>query len=508
VKVNAQPGRAGALAESSPAEQGVDARRIAAFLDAVEAEPGAEPHSLMILRHGKLVAQGWWAPFAPDRKHLLYSLSKSFTGAAAAVAYGEGRLDLDEPVLSYFPEFEAEITDPRSRRILVRHVLAMASGHGEEQWEAAVDRDPAEPVRGFLLNGPDHEPGSVFAYNQPCTYSVAAIVQRVAGERLVDYLRPRLFEPLGIGEVAWEQHPAGRDVGFTGLHATTDAIAKLGQLYLQRGVWDGVRLLPEDWVEQATRAQVANGGPEAGPDWSQGYGFQFWMSLHGFRGDGAYGQYCLILPEQDAVVVMTSETLDMQRMLDMVWKHLLPAFDGAAADAGTARQADASLARRLRELAVPPCAGAAPTGQEAAERIPADGLELSAGDDEPIALLRLEQDPDEAGGLGGLRLVVTENAVQDEPFEAGYEGFPQGTFTLRLRPGGGWSVSAPDEIPTAVSGGWVDADTLRFDVLFLETPHCLQVTCDLARRTVESHYRHPPLRVSALSRVRAPQASH
>jgi CubicO group peptidase (beta-lactamase class C family) len=289
------------LPRSTPASRGVDSRRITAFLDALEALPDPQPHSLMILRHGQVVAQGWWAPYTPDRRQLLYSLSKSFTGAAAAFAYAEGLLRLDDPVVSYFPEFEAEITDPGSRSILVRHLLSMASGHSAEQWDEAVTRDPAEPVRGFLLNSPDREPGSVFAYNQPCTYTIAAIVQRASGQRLVDYLRPRLLDPLGIGDVAWQQQPAGRDIGFTGLHATTDAIATLGQLYLQRGVWDGVQLLSEEWVEQATRPQVDNSGLGWGPDWSRGYGFQFWISRHGFRGDGAHGQFCLILPEQDAV---------------------------------------------------------------------------------------------------------------------------------------------------------------------------------------------------------------
>jgi CubicO group peptidase (beta-lactamase class C family) len=497
-------GRPDTLTESSPASQGVDSRRITAFLDALEAEPDFRPHGLMILRHGKVLAQGWWAPYASDTRQLLYSLSKSFTGTAAAFAYAEGKLRLDDPVVSYFPEFEAEITDPRSRAILVRHVLSMASGHSEEQWDVALDRDPAEPVRGFLLGGPDREPGSVFAYNQPCTHTVGAIVQRATGQRLVDYLRPRLFEPLGIGEVAWQQHPAGRDIGFTGLYATTDAIAKLGQLYLQRGVWEGVRLLSEDWVEQATRPQIANDELGWGPDWSQGYGFQFWMSRHGYRGDGAYGQYCLILPEQDAVVAVTSETVDMQRVLDLAWEHLLPAFDeGPAADPETARQADAALVRRLGELAVPPCAGSpAPSGL--ADGIGRDGLVCTArvGDGEgPIARLDLEQSPDAAGDW---KLVLSEDPGHVEPFEAGYEKFPREALTLRLTAGGGWNVSAPDETPTAVSGGWVDANTLRLDVLFLETPHTLEVTCDLAQRTVETRFRTTPLRSSTLAWLRAP----
>jgi CubicO group peptidase (beta-lactamase class C family) len=490
------------MAHSTPASQNVDSRAVSAFLDALEASSDAQPHSLMILRHGQVVAQGWWAPYAEDRSQLLYSLSKSFTGTAAAFAYAEGLLRLDDPVVSYFPEFEAEITDPGSRSILVRHLLSMASGHTEEQWDKAVTRDPDEPVRGFLLDGPDGEPGNVFAYNQPCTYTVGAIVQRAAGQRLVEYLRPRLFEPLEIAEVAWQQHPAGRDVGFSGLYARTDAVARLGQLYLQRGVWDGVQLLPEEWVEQATRQQVDNSALGWGPDWEQGYGFQFWMSRHGFRGDGAYGQYCLVLPEQDAVVVMTSETNDMQAVLDLVWEHLLPAFgQGPAADAEAAAQADEALAERLTQLTVPVCEGFA-ASQAVAESVGSDGIVCTAIGKGPVSAVRLEQYAD---GSGDWTVVITDNLGDEVEVEAGYEDFPRGTITLRLSPGNGWSASEPGQTPTAVSGGWVDANTLRFDILFIETPHRVHVTCDLAHRTVDARYRTTPLRASSPSWLRAPR---
>ena len=156
-------------------------------------------------------------------------------------------------MLSYFPELDNEITDRRSRSMLVRHVAAMASGHLEDTVDRTPALDPGEPVRGFLLIPLDREPGSVFAYNQPCTYSLAAIIQWVTGQTLTQYLRTRLFDPLGIGQVGWQQYPDGRDIGYPGLHATTDAIARLGLLYLQRGVWNGARLLSEEWVAEATR---------------------------------------------------------------------------------------------------------------------------------------------------------------------------------------------------------------------------------------------------------------
>src|SRR6202161_4182799 len=320
------------LPRSDAADQGVDPAAILRFLDALDERPDIEMHSLMVVRHGRVVAEGWWAPYSAGRPQLLYSLSKSFTSTAAAFAQAEGLFDLDDTVISHFAEFEADITDPRSRSMKVRHVASMAAGHTREVLGAALERDPKEPVRGFLLIPPDRDPGTVFAYSQPCTYTLASIIQRNAGMPLTEYLRPRLFDPLGIGPVSWATFPPGREQGFSGLHARTEDIAKLGQLYLQRGRWDGVQLIPEQWVAEATSRQVAN-PDEPVPDWRQGYGFQFWMSRHGYRGDGAFGQFCVILPEHDAVIVTTACTLDMQAMLDAMWEHLLPGLGTAAPEA-------------------------------------------------------------------------------------------------------------------------------------------------------------------------------
>jgi len=303
------------LPRSTPADQRVDPAAILSFLDAVDERPGVEMHSLMVVRHGRVVAEGWWAPYSAGRPQLLYSLSKSFTSTAAAFAQAEGLLDLDDTVISHFPEFSGDITDPRSRSVKVRHVASMASGHTREMLDEALMRDPEEPVRGFLLIPPDRDPGTVFAYSQPCTYTLASIIQRNAGMPLTQYLRPRLFDPLGIGHVGWHTFPPGREQGFSGLHARTEDIAKLGLLYLQQGQWDGTQLIPKQWVTEATSVQVSNPG-EPDPDWQQGYGFQFWMSRHGYRGDGAFGQFCVILPEQETVIVTTAYTISPRGHLD------------------------------------------------------------------------------------------------------------------------------------------------------------------------------------------------
>jgi CubicO group peptidase (beta-lactamase class C family) len=477
------------LPRSTPAEQQVDPAAILAFLGALEDHPAVEMHSLMVVRHGHVVAEGWWAPYSAQRPHLLYSLSKSFTSTAAAFAQAEGLLDLDDTVISHFPEYDAEITDPRSRSVRVRHVAAMASGHTREMLGEAIARDAADPVRGFLLIPPDREPGTVFAYSQPCTYTLASIIQRNSGMPLTEYLRPRLFDPLGIGPAGWSTFPPGREQGFSGLHARTEDVAKLGQLYLQKGQWDGTQLIPAQWVEEATSVQVANAG-EPNPDWQQGYGFQFWRSRHGYRGDGAFGQFCVILPEHETVVVTTASTLDMQAMLDALWTHLLPGLGAEVAGGGSAQ---GELSARLARLALPPCpAGAAPAdpGALRGEPFPVSALAAGVADAQiRPALTSVEVLPAESGWQ--LSLIEPSNALT----------FPVGA--------GAWTVSSPVDqngatIPVAASGGWADDGTLRVEVILLETPHRLDLTCTLPARTATAGWRLPPIVGAKLRHLHSP----
>jgi len=481
------------LPRSRPADQGVDPAAILSLLDALDERSDIEMHSLMVVRHGQVVAEGWWAPYSAGRPHLLYSLSKSFTATAAAFAQAEHLLDLDDTVVSHFPEFAADITDPRSRSMKIRHIASMASGHAQETLGAALERDPEEPVRGFLLTPPERDPGTVFAYNQPCTYTLASIVQRNAEMPLTQYLRPRLFDPLGIGHVGWHTFPPGREQGFSGLHARTEDIAKLGLLYLQQGWWEGTQLIPKEWVAEATSVQVGN-SQNASPDWRQGYGFQFWVSRHGYRGDGAFGQFCIILPDQDAVIVTTACALDMQAMLDAVWTRLLPGF--GAASPGTASVQD-QLSSRLARLKLPPSPGApAPEdwGQWTSGQFSVTAS--AAGTRAPQFLPSAETSLtsiEVAPRPGGWQISLTE---------------PGNALTFPVS-SGDWTVSAHadrhgDTIPVAASGGWLDDQTLRAEVIFLETPHRMDITCSLLSRSADAYWRHPPLRPSKLRELHCP----
>jgi CubicO group peptidase (beta-lactamase class C family) len=479
---------ASSLPRSAPADQQVDPAAILGFLDAVDERPDIEMHSLMVVRHGRVVAEGWWAPYSAGRPQLLYSLSKSFTATAAAFAQAEGLLDLDDAVVSHFGEFAAEITDPRARSVKIRHVASMASGHTREMLPEAVARDPDEPVRGFLLIPPDRDPGTVFAYSQPCTYALASIIQRNSGMSLTRYLRPRLLDPLGIGHVGWHTFPPGREQGFSGLHARTEDIAKLGLLYLRGGQWEGIQLIPGTWVAEATSEQISNPG-EPSPDWRQGYGYQFWMSRHGYRGDGAFGQFCVVLPEQDTVIVTTACTLDMQAILDAMWAHLLPGLGTVSPDAGSA---DDQLSARLARLELPAYSGAA---------APAEWRPWTSG---PFTV---------AGGAAGGQVRPSLTSVEVAPRAGGWQISliePANALTVPVG-AGAWTVSDHadgngEAIPVAASGGWLDGNTLRAEVIFLETPHRMDITCSLPGRTAEAVWRLPPLTPSTLQHLHCPGA--
>ena len=351
--------RAGApLPRSTPEAEGVASTSIQAFVEDVDAN--IEPvHSFMMVRHGKVVAEGWWTPHHADAQHMLFSLSKSFTSTAVGMAIAEGRLSLDTPIIEIFPQEAPAEPSANLRNMRVRDLLAMNTGHLAADVNAFswTGRSGATLVQDFLALPVAHKPGTHFFYNTPATYVLAAAVEKTTGESLVAYLTPRLFEPLGIDTPHWDRSKDGVALGGFGMRATTEDIAKLGQLYLQEGEWNGRRLLPADYVTAASSKQTSNGSNPAS-DWDQGYGYQFWRCVPGFyRGDGRFGQFCIIMPQYDAVIAITSGTNDMAGIMQAAWKHLLPGI--AAVDLPENPTAAARLSDRLTHLSTAMPRGAA-----------------------------------------------------------------------------------------------------------------------------------------------------
>ncbi|HBM77490.1 MAG TPA: serine hydrolase, partial [Verrucomicrobiales bacterium] len=248
----------------------------------------------------------------------------------------------------------------------IRDLITMTTGHRKEP---RLFNAKSHWVRAFLHSEVEFKPGTHFQYNSAATYMLSAILQSVTEERIVDYLDKRLFQPLEIKKPDWDLSPEGVNTGGWGLRITTEDIAKLGQLYLQKGVWKGKRILSEVWVQEATSKQTSNGS-DPDNDWDQGYGFQFWRCRNNcYRGDGAFGQFCIVIPEHEAVVAITSGTNDMGGVMEAVWDILLPSMrpDPIKPDTANIR----SLAIKLKEMSLPAVEGnpRSPVSEELFQRI-------------------------------------------------------------------------------------------------------------------------------------------
>jgi len=326
------------LPRSTPEAQGISSQAVLDFVTAEDHKVNTL-HSVMVVRHGQVIAEGWWRPEAADKPHVLWSLSKSFNATAVGLAIAEGKLRLEDPVLKFFPKEAPASPSDNLKAMTVRDLLTMSCGHEVEP--RMIGGTPS--IATFLAHPVPHVPGTHFQYNTMGSYTLSAIVTKVTGQTALEYLKPRLFEPLGIENPKWDASPEGYSLGGYGLSLCTEDIAKFGQLYLQKGVWHGKQLVPEGWVAQATARQVPNdqeSHANIGPDWREGYGFQFWRCRHNaFRGDGAGGQLCVVAPDQDLVVAITAASGNFQAEVDAIWDHLLPAFRPAALPENAAAQA-------------------------------------------------------------------------------------------------------------------------------------------------------------------------
>ncbi len=343
--IGAQP-----LPRSTPEAQGVSSASVLRLLNAVDAGAG-ELHSLVLLRHGQVVAEAFWAPYTADDIQVLYSGTKSFNATAIGLLADEGKLSLDDLVLSKFPELAPAQPDPNMAAMSIRHLLTMSTGHTQDTIDTLRAAPNGEWTRAFLATAVPNPPGSNFLYNSGAAYVLSSIVERVSGMSVEEYLAPRLFAPLGVEQHLWGVSPEGVNLGDGGLSVRTEDFAKLGLLYLQGGRWNGQQLLSEQWVSAAGSAAVSTGNNDG--NWSFGYGYQFWRSRMGYRADGSLGQYAFVLPELDMVLAITSGTDNSSgtnELMNLVFANLPEVQDAPLPEDASALQA---LRDQLAALALP-----------------------------------------------------------------------------------------------------------------------------------------------------------
>ena len=464
---------AAGLPRSTPEAQGVSSAEILAFIEAADKEFDSL-NSIMVVRHGHVVVEGWWAPYHADVRHSLFSLSKSFTSTAVGLAVTEGKLSVNDAVLKFFPdEAPSEPTD-NLKRMRISDLLRMSTGHQNEP--PRTDETPW--AKSFLTHPVLFKPGTHFQYNTPATYMQSAIVQKVTGTTVLDYLKPRLFDPLGIENPTWETSPQGISAGGFGLSIRTEDIARFGQLYLQRGMWQGKQLVPEEWVAAATARQTSNGSnPES--DWDQGYGYQFWRCRHGgYRGDGAFGQFCIVLPDQDAVIAITSGLKDMQAVLDRVWSHLLPAMKTSPLPAND--EVRSKLELKLKGLSLRPQDGAGTPAQSVGKKY------IFPFNDHKLEAIRLESRAEKGTGnnQSGQTIVMRVDGIEHR-IECGQGEWNKGKTQWGLWNQRGWGPKSEQLI--AASGAWTSDDTFKAKVCFYETPFTISLNITFFGDEVRFH---------------------
>lgn len=478
LQVNAQKST---LPHSKPEAEGVSPAGISNFLDAA-AKSKTEFHSFVFMRHGKVVAEGWWNPYSMSLKHSMYSCSKSFTAAAIGFAVAENKVKLDDKVVNIFPDDVPANVSANLAALTVKDVLMMSDGQDPDPTTVIPPKD--NWVKEFLATPVINKPGTKFLYNSMGTYMLSAIVTKVTGEKVIDYLKPRLFKPLGIEDIDWEVSPQNINTGGWGLRIQTEGMAKFGQLYLQKGVWNGKQILPASWVEDATSMQImqdpnAPQGKKDSSDWLQGYCYQMWRCRHNaVRGDGAFGQFIIMMPDQDAVLALTAETADMQEEINLVWDYLLPAIHDGTLPADDA--ADKKLEQKIASLALLPAAktGVTPatdiTGHEYAlqtndKKIKAvsftkhgDALELTITGDTATYKINF--------GNGKWQASTTTMAG---PYLVAFEkGFYKGLPALK----------------TVGSYNWSDANTLELTLRYIESPHTAKMIWHFDGNSVSIDY--------------------
>ena len=290
-----------------PEEAGIPSGALVRYLKALERQRVCM-HSLLILRHGRIAYEANWAPMHSTDLHRMYSVSKSFVSVAIGLLASEGKISLDDPVVEYFPEYAGEGLHPYTRKATVREMLKMSSLFDDQPYDGAKD-DAWIPC--FFRTKPQHASGGVFCYDTMATVLCTAIVERVSGQKILNYLRPRFLDPIGFSEDAWcVETPEGVSWAGSGILCSARDLAKFANVCMRRGEYEGEQLLPREYMEEATSYQISNLVNKR--TFQSGYGYQFWMlPEHGFGCLGMGGQLAFCFPERDLVFVTTADTQEL-----------------------------------------------------------------------------------------------------------------------------------------------------------------------------------------------------
>lgn len=311
------------LEHATPESVGVDSKVITAFINEIN-EKGLGLQSFTVVRHDKVCAQGFFKPYAADIPHVLYSMSKSVTSTAIGFAVSEGLINLNDRVADFFPEYVMS-KRPFNRMLTIRMLLTM---HSDKLITVLEEKGQKDWIANFMNATFMLPPNTKFNYISENTFMLSAIISKVTGMSMIDYLYPRMFEPLGIEKPFWETDGAGNNAGGWGLYMKSEDLAKFFLPYIHGGKWiDGTQLIPEIWVKEATRKQVDSVN-DGYIDNMMGYGYQFWRNpiANSYRADGLFGQRCFMFPDYDALVVLNCGEAEDYKVMKVFWKYFPQCF--------------------------------------------------------------------------------------------------------------------------------------------------------------------------------------
>ncbi|MBN2238809.1 MAG: serine hydrolase [Dehalococcoidales bacterium] len=461
------------LERVNPAEVGLSGNAILNYLEKLQA-CGTEMHGLMIARQGKICAEGWWKPYSPGLIHTLASLTKSYVVTAMGILVFEGRVSVDEKIIDILSEYMPEHISDNLRALTIHHMLCMGAGNDTMQ-----DRTRPGWLHDFFASDFANPPGSRFYYSGVITSVLGAVIRKKTSLGLMEYLKPRLFDKIGIdaGRLKWIEHPDGLEYGGGGLFARTEDNLRLGQLYLNGGIWNGERIISKEWVKAASSKQIDNDN-EKPADNRVGYGYQMWMCRPSgvYRFDGAKGQFVIVVPRLDMVIAINqmSEQPVTQKTLDITWEYL---EEAEGSDSG-----DARLAAMMKSLSLPrtESGGTPPQDRFTKDR-------TFQFDENDISLFP-----------GDLRMLSYKTPLGIEQI-----GFSEkrGEIIAEIRSDGRLfllhisldgidrlsNFHVADDLPEMVyaSGLWMDDNTLQVTLRYLETPFTVPVVIKRHQNGIE-----------------------
>lgn len=446
---------------TTPEAVGMHSKSVLRFIKYVE-DKNIELHSLMIIRHGKCCASGWWAPYGPEYLHPMCSFSKSVTSIAVGFAEQEGLLRLEEKIADIFPEYLPENPTQELMHVQLQHLLTMSCGHDTETEAMGEDW-----IREFLSNPFRHEPGTFFRYNTAGTNMLAAVLKKKTGQNVTEYLRPRLLDPLGIRNIFCDclPGPEAVEIGGGAMKLCTEDMAKIAYFLLKKGMWEGKQLLRESWFERACSKQIETKGDADGHvgDWACGYGYQFWMCAHpkAFRADGAFGQFGIVFPDLNMIVVTTAATEQTQELMDSIQRYFIPETTDDRIEKNSLAQV---LEEKLSFLNILPLQGKRQQETEARihDRIYfaeeseeyCSSMEILVGG---VALYHVEE-----GKITKMSFTFSEDMVTWNLWEGEERKQLMGDFRGRFQ------ISRCGDCLYGASAGWSDENTLQIEIRRLD----------------------------------------